>query len=401
MQQQAFHAGAGQMSDGSAQAASYEGAQSMQASPVWGPMDMCQPMACVAPDGQTYQPIVMPDGTILQPVVLCAADENGADANWGDAHCYQYSGMQMHQDCEQFNGMATQCEQEFSISPLTGRVWKLSQDAKGCFQVQEAFENGTDQERIAMASELKGHVWQALKCGHANHVIQACIKTTRPASIQFIIEELTHNGTGGAAHAARHRFGCRIIERLIEHFSPEQLAPLVQELLAECTVLASHIYGYYVIQHLLTHLGPDVAACINSTLEQNLSIMAPGGYVGAVIETSLKKCFSTTADGQLLTKTALQIESENPGAQPLVDALLNQAEYAATMACSRWGHNAVKYALQLADAPLLEKACANLTYYSSWLRSDRYGRLVARSIPRCQGGHVDRFWHEGTAIAVH
>lgn len=183
----------------------------------------------------------------------------------------------------------------------------------------------------------------------------------KPASVQFIINELTHNGTGGAAHAARHRFGCRIIERLLEHCSAEQLSPLVEELLAEGAVLSGHIYGYYVMQHLLEHGPPDVAARISATLEQNLAFMAPEGYVGAVIGTSLSK-------------------STNTGAHSIAKALLKDPERSAMMACSRWGHSAVKHALQLVEEPLRNKACTELMTYLGRLCSNRYGRLVASVI---------------------
>lgn len=342
----------------------------------------CEDMAQMMPAEGLYggsvdmcQQWVTPDGVILQPVVFYTGAEVG-DSNWGDAgteaQYYQYSEEQFGQEYYQWSGV--QPEQEYaqlseplreddasSIRIFAGRVWKLSQDGKGCRQLQDAFDVCNDEERITLASELRGHVWQALKCGNANHVIQKCITTMKPASVQFIINELTHNGTGGAAHAARHRFGCRIIERLLEHCSAEQLSPLVEELLAEGAVLSGHIYGYYVMQHLLEHGPIDVAAHISTILEENLPFTAPDSYAGAVIGTALGT-------------------STNTGAGSLAKALLKDTEHAAMMACSRWGYTAVKLAFQLVEEPLRSKFATELSWYSNRLRSNRYGRLVASAI---------------------
>lgn len=356
---QASYGGAGQMSGAHTEMVSCESApQMIPANAIYShPVDMSQ--------ASTW---VTPDGTILQPVffyVEAGADESGwtvADSAWSDAGCYQYGGVQLEQ--EYVHEPVLQ-EAPGSIGPFAGRVWKLSQDSKGCRKMQDAFEYASDQERLTLASELKGHVWQALKCGNANHVLQKCITTMKPANVQFIINELTHNGTGGAAHAARHRFGCRVIERLLEHCSAEQLHPLVEELLADCDALSSHIYGYYCMQHLIEHLEPEVAIRISAALEQNLSRITPESYVGAVI-------------GSALTKAS------NIGAQSLAAALLQDPERASSMACSRWGNSAVKHALQLVDVPLRDKACTELMWYSARLRSNRYGRLVVNAIAELQ-----------------
>lgn len=356
----------GQMSDvGSTEMVSCDYAAQMMPTTAMVQMDMSQ-----IDMSQTW---VTPDGLILQPMVLYtggdADNSTWADPNsmWPTSECYQYNGVQLGQEYAQLNEQLPQAA--CSIGPLTGRVWKLSQDNKGCRQVQDVFEGGNDQERMALAAELKGHVWQALKCGNANHVLQKCITTMKPASVQFIIDELTHNGTGGAAHAARHRFGCRIIERLLEHCSEEQMAVMVNELLAEGAMLSTHIYGYYVMQHLLEHLGAEVAMQISAGLEENLSNMAPDGYAGAVIGTALSK-------------------ADNAGAYSLAQALLKDPERSAMMACSRWGHTAVKHALQIVDVPTQEKACTELMWYSGRLRSNRYGRLVAGVIAQQQNVQI-------------
>ena len=75
------------------------------------------------------------------------------------------------------------CARETSSSLLTGRVWELSQDSKGCREVQQAIEEASDDVRCSLVAELCGHVLDAMRCPHANHVLQKCITCSRPRKI--------------------------------------------------------------------------------------------------------------------------------------------------------------------------------------------------------------------------
>jgi len=326
-------------------------------------------------DGSAYQSIawVSMDGVTFEPVVF----QSGPDA--GNNACGYYTEEQLEQQCTQYDGqdaytyyMGTQMEQEyaqsdellpedcFTFEQTIGQVWKLARDARGSRQVQNAFENGSNAEREALTSELKGCVWEALTCQHANHVIQKCISTISPLSAQFVIDELLQRG-GGVTQAARHCFGCRVIERLLEHCEAEQVSPMVEEFLADVASLSSHTYGNYVVQHLLQHCGDDVVSRITSILDQHVSTMpdmAAGGFIGSVIAKALSR-------------------ANNEGSRSLATTLLQDPERSAVMACSRWGHHAVKQALQLTDDLTRNKACAELHWRSQRLNFSRYGRQVA------------------------
>lgn len=54
-----------------------------------------------------------------------------------------------------------------------------------------------------------------------------------------------------------HPYGCRIIQRILEHCTPEQKAPIMDELHQHCEYLISDQYGKYVIQHVLEHGKPE------------------------------------------------------------------------------------------------------------------------------------------------
>ncbi|CAK9025417.1 unnamed protein product [Durusdinium trenchii] len=136
------------------------------------------------------------------------------------------------------------------------RIWSMSRDSKGCREVQRAFDEATDQEeRLAMALELRGHVWEALRCPFANYVLQKCVTVLSRENMNFIFQELKQKGPEMIQQAARHKYGCRIIQRLLECGPADQVNDLIDCLLQDAINICAHPYGNYVIQNLLDQSG--------------------------------------------------------------------------------------------------------------------------------------------------
>lgn len=56
--------------------------------------------------------------------------------------------------------------------------------------------------------------------------VQKCIECVEPAALQFII-----NAFAGQVYAlSTHPYGCRVIQRILEHCTPDQTAPVLAEL---------------------------------------------------------------------------------------------------------------------------------------------------------------------------
>jgi hypothetical protein len=251
---------------------------------------------------------------------------------------------------------------------VQGAVWTLSKDPAGCRAVQQAFDEAEcDADRIVLASELHTHVCDALKCANANYVLQKCISTMRPADSQFIISELQQAGPGAVARAARHRYGCRVLQRLFEHCSPNQLHEIAEDLLQHAVPLCSHIFAKYVMQHLLEHGTEDQINRLTDILASNARMMGEDGSGSAVIGKAL--------------------EHASPSSQAaLVRALLEQPGLLADMACSRHGHLAAKLALQLAEAPHKWAALNELVGQHDKLKASRYGRVLNVFVQKCLEG---------------
>lgn len=138
--------------------------------------------------------------------------------------------------------------------PLKHNVRRLSREYHGCRRVQDALEAATTEAtRVEIAEELRGNVWHATQCPNANHVIQKCITTMKAESIQFVIDEITRKGPEATCKVARNQYGCRVLQRLLEHCLTHQVDSLVDDLLTEKNRLCMHIYGNYVMRHVLEY----------------------------------------------------------------------------------------------------------------------------------------------------
>ena len=80
-----------------------------------------------------------------------------------------------------------------------------------------------------------------------NHVVQKCIECVEPNALQFIINAFQ----GQVFSLSTHPYGCRVIQRILEHCMAEQTTPVLEELHQHTDQLLQDQYGNYVIQHVL------------------------------------------------------------------------------------------------------------------------------------------------------
>jgi len=241
---------------------------------------------------------------------------------------------------------------------VIGQVWALSRDANGCREVQDAMEMAqSDEDCVAIAHELSGHVWEAVCCPHANYVLQKCIVKMRSKNSQFIIDELLQVGRVG--QAARHKYGCRVLQRILEHCRADQVKPLVDELLAEALQLSKHPYASFVMQHIFEQGSDEQVDSLMEVLVANAVTLGADGWACVV----LHKAF---------------VHGDLEGQLKLASAILQDKGLIARIARSRRGHPAAKLILDLFEegSPERANARAQLRDEEAMLRKARYGRSI-------------------------
>ena len=105
-----------------------------------------------------------------------------------------------------------------------GLVVALAFEKRGCRLLQVVLERCDGPGRRHLAAELCGHVCEALESPHANHVLQRLVELLPPGAVRFVLDEMQSWPGRSSADIASHKFGCRIVERLLEHFTADAAA---------------------------------------------------------------------------------------------------------------------------------------------------------------------------------
>jgi hypothetical protein len=239
---------------------------------------------------------------------------------------------QMLMDAE----LASQVEQLLESSSTSKRaailswmkpaVLDLALSANGTRVIQKALELTGGETQIMLSYCLHGRVRQLLDSHHGNHVLQKSIVMMPPHAVQFIFHELSFY-RGGWAGVACHRFGCRVVERLLEHCAAALTAPIVAAVVADIDSLSMHPFANYVVQHILEHVPAHRSSVVHALIHVGLPQMAQHRVASNIVERAFEH--SGSEDQQALAQAVLSI----PGA--VVD-----------MACNRYGSFTVRRMLE-------------------------------------------------------
>lgn len=237
-----------------------------------------------------------------------------------------------------------------AIAELQGSVLEMSLAADGCRTVQQALDVGNREELAEIVSELCGHVRRLINSRHGNYVIQKVVEVMPLARCSFVIEEL--RGVGAAT--ARHKFGCRVLCRLLEHYSnSESLEVLLDEVLAEAGTLARHPFASHVVKAAL-EFGQDEWRC---RIVSAFLVDVPG--------------FAQHRHGSRTMESALQHCSREHQCA-LVDGIVGVPGGAAALAKCRYGAFVVSALLKLPGEGTME-AWSQLSAVATQLRETRHG----------------------------
>ncbi|XP_068253675.1 pumilio homolog 2 isoform X5 [Nyctibius grandis] len=165
---------------------------------------------------------------------------------------------------------------------ICGHVLPLALQMYGCRVIQKALESISPDQQVIneMVKELDGHVLKCVKDQNGNHVVQKCIECVQPQSLQFIIDAFK----GQVFVLSTHPYGCRVIQRILEHCTAEQTLPILEELHQHTEQLVQDQYGNYVIQHVLEHGRPEDKSKIVSEIRGKVLALSQHKFASNVVE---------------------------------------------------------------------------------------------------------------------
>mmetsp|Transcript_11949 Transcript_11949/g.14504 ORF Transcript_11949/g.14504 Transcript_11949/m.14504 type:complete len:476 (-) Transcript_11949:316-1743(-) len=229
---------------------------------------------------------------------------------------------------------------------IKGNVLDLSTHMYGCRVVQKLVEQifgarkPTSNSRLydpdyqdSLLSELISNVGECVRDQNGNHVIQKCIEQVRPISR---ISPMLDSFTGKYAAMAKHPYGCRVVQRVLENCSQERVGNVLDELINEIRELTSDQYANYVVQHVIQHQqqGTHREALFN-VVTKNVLIFSQHKFGSNVVEACLKYGNVPEREGLIegmLTGDIppLEVMMKDPYANYVVQKVIdksNQAQY--------------------------------------------------------------------------
>mmetsp|Transcript_46017 Transcript_46017/g.80909 ORF Transcript_46017/g.80909 Transcript_46017/m.80909 type:complete len:532 (+) Transcript_46017:87-1682(+) len=225
---------------------------------------------------------------------------------------------------------------------------------------QTAIEKASAPDAAALALGMRGHVRSAVQSKFANYVIQKILETLPVARSSFIVEELL----GSGAVLSRHRFGCRIVCRILEHGSLTEgaTADLLNEILdSGAEDLCNHTFGSYVIRHFLEFGLPEHRSKIASALSTDVMGFSKQRQGSHVVEAALKFC---SAEDQRM----------------LAEQLMGKRDQLMSLASSQFGHHVMKGLLAVPPGELRQEIVDTLRPLAVPLHSTRYGKRVLQAL---------------------
>jgi pumilio RNA-binding family len=261
-------------------------------------------------------------------------------------------------------------EQKHQLSQkIKHRVLPLSLQMYGCRVVQKILESVDAETQNELIRELDQHVLECVKDQNANHVIQKCIEQVNSSNnIDFIIKAFY----GRVFDLSTHPYGCRVIQRMLEHCYPnlkELTEPVLDELMSYAEQLAKDQYGNYVLQHVLQHSSQEARDNIVDVVARNILAFSKHKFASNVVE----RCFVSTQTKQ--RDILLNAVIGNAESSPLVSMVRDQ-----------YGNYVIQKMLETLNVPQRNKLIRKVSEYVPNIRKiGTFGKHIVAKIEKLTG----------------
>jgi hypothetical protein len=234
---------------------------------------------------------------------------------------------------QKFFEFGTPEQKDQLVDAIRGNVMKLALQMYGCRVIQKALESIDPDQQMELLSEMNGQVLQCVKDQNGNHVVQKVIEKVEPARLQFIIDSFITGNGDSVCTLAKHPYGCRVIQRVLEHCSEEQKRPVLEQLHLNIKDLVLDQYGNYVIQHVIEHGAPGDRDRIVNEIKGDVLKHAQHKFASNVIEKCLthganehKNILISEVCGDGTKPTPLLEMMKDPFANYVVQKMLDVAD---------------------------------------------------------------------------
>lgn len=173
----------------------------------------------------------------------------------------------------------------------------------GCRVIQKAIRYLGQEDVCKLFAKFHDKVVPFSRDHHGNHVMQRSIEkmssfvrdtassghldlaSSLSDKMQFIIDDVIAN----VECLSTHRYGCRVVQKAIEHCVDQQKNAVLKSILSCCTKLMTDRYGKYVMQRVLVYGSETHQAAILKTLTDDSVLLSLSRHMHAsnVVESAL------------------------------------------------------------------------------------------------------------------
>ncbi len=170
--------------------------------------------------------------------------------------------------------------------------------------IQKALESLDYDDLCELIREFDSYVLMCIQDQNGNHVMQKCIEvmslqakdaefmsndiglsSSMSQRIQFIVDDVLVN----VKSLCCHPYGCRVLQRMLEHCVESQKAATLDEIQLCHKALLDDQYGNYVIQHVLQYgRESDRDSLLKIIVENDLLKLSRQKFASNVVEKLLK-----------------------------------------------------------------------------------------------------------------
>ncbi|KAK0402940.1 hypothetical protein QR680_016626 [Steinernema hermaphroditum] len=270
---------------------------------------------------------------------------------------------------QKFFEYGTQEQKSQLTGAIRGNVLNLALQMYGCRVIQKALESIDPQQQLEILKEMEGQVLRCAKDQNGNHVVQKVIERVEPHRLQFIIDAFVKGNNNDTVFTlSTHPYGCRVIQRVLEHCIEEQKRPVLEQLHANIKTLVTDQYGNYVIQHVIEHGALDDRDRIVAQIRGEVLKFAQHKFASNVIEKCLT-CGAAHHKNSLITEVCGNFNDGTPTA--LLDMMRDP-----------YANYVVQKMLDVADSPHRKKMMLAIKPHIPALRKFNYGKHIITKLEK-------------------
>ena len=194
------------------------------------------------------------------------------------------------------------------VDELNGTMLNLSMDPDARRLVQTMLDVCCKTKQENILREFHGNAMCLLHSKHGNHVLQKAIEMLPPSAVHFILVELRQ--CGPLARLARDEKGCRVIQRILEHFTRRgvrcEVDDDIDDILRDAEILLHDVFGRFVLQHILEHGKDEHRSCVVKALLVNIRSSVTGALERDVFDKAL--VYAPATDREVLARAASGVD---------------------------------------------------------------------------------------------